>query len=106
MSEGVSRRNVLQSGATLGILVVAGTLSCGKKKVALSCIDTSALSPADLQVRTTLAYTDLSIEPGKLCSLCQQFIPGAPNACGTCKVVKGPINPRGSCKSFLAKPAT
>jgi hypothetical protein len=105
MKQIVSRRYLLQAGATLGVLAAVETLGCGKKKPALSCADTSALSPADAQVRTTLAYVDLSVEPGKMCSVCQQFIPGAPTACGTCKVVKGPINPRGYCKSFLAKPA-
>ena len=63
-----------------------------------------SLSAADAQVRVSLQYVDNSVEAGKMCSLCQQFIPAAPDACGTCKVVKGPINPKGYCKSFAAKP--
>jgi hypothetical protein len=55
-------------------------------------------------MRTTLSYLDVSIEPGKSCAACQQFVAGAPGACGTCKVLKGTINPAGYCKSFLAKP--
>jgi hypothetical protein len=64
-----------------------------------------SLSSTDAQTRVTLAYVDNSVEPGKSCTRCQQFIPAAPDACGTCKVVKGPINPSGYCKSFVAKPA-
>jgi hypothetical protein len=105
MDEKLSRRHLLQQSAALGALAVFGTVACGKKQAALVCTDTTGLSAADISVRTALAYTDVSIEAGKTCSGCQQFVPTAPNACGTCKVVKGPINPIGDCKSFLAKPA-
>jgi len=104
MDPKLSRRDVLQRGAALGVLSVVGAAACGKPK-ALSCNDTTSLAPADLQVRTALAYVDVSMEPGKTCTGCQQFVPIAPNTCGTCKVVKGPINPKGNCKSFVAKPA-
>jgi hypothetical protein len=105
MDEKLSRREVLQQSAAFGVLAVTG-VACGKEQPkALSCTDTMSLSAADAQVRTSLAYVDNSVEPGKTCSNCQQFIPGAPDACGTCKVVKGPINPKGNCKSFVAKTA-
>ena len=46
------------------------------------------------------------MEAGKTCTNCQQFVPApAANACGTCKILKGPINPKGYCKSYVAKPA-
>lgn len=103
MNEKLSRRDVLQKSAALGVLVVAG--GCGKAEPkALSCTDTMSLSAADAQVRTSLAYVDTSTEPGKHCSNCQQFLPAAPDVCGACKIVKGPINPGGYCKSFVAKP--
>lgn len=108
MDEKLSRRVVLQQSAALGALAVLGATAaaCNKKPAAVSCTDTSALAPADLQVRTALGYVDASTEPGKNCSGCQQFIAApAPGSCGTCKVVKGPINPAGYCKSFVAKPA-
>jgi hypothetical protein len=98
-----SRRELLGSAA-LGAFAVALTSACGKEKKALSCADTSSLAPPDLQVRTALAYVDSSTEAGKTCATCQQFQPAAPDTCGTCKVVKGPINPNGYCKSFVAKP--
>lgn len=51
------------------------------------------------------AYSDTSADPAKKCAQCIQFVAGAPDACGSCKVVKGPINPEGTCKLFVAKPA-
>jgi hypothetical protein len=104
MNEKLSRRDVLKRSAAFGVLAAVGGVACSKPK-SLSCADTTSLSSADAQTRVTLAYVDNSVEPGKMCSGCQQFVPAAPDACGTCKVVKGPINPKGYCKSFVAKPA-
>jgi hypothetical protein len=105
MDQKLSRRDVLQRGAALGVVTVVGTAACKETPKPLSCVDTTSLAAADVQVRTSLAYVDVSVEPGKSCTVCQQFVPVAPNTCGTCKVVKGPINPKGFCKSFVAKPA-
>lgn len=106
MNDKLSRRAVLQKSAALGAFAVFGAGACNKQPAALACTDTTGLSPPDLSVRTSLAYVDNSVEPGKSCTSCQQFIPNpAGNACGTCKVVKGPINPKGYCKSYVAKPA-
>jgi hypothetical protein len=106
MDEIFTRRDILRRGAAFGALAVVGaSVACNKAKpAALSCTDTSALAPADLTVRTSLAYVDVSTEPGKSCSGCLQFIPATPDVCGACKVVKGPINPAGYCKSFSPKP--
>jgi hypothetical protein len=102
MIEKISRRDLLKlSVAAAGV----GVAACGKETKVLSCSDTTSLNASDAQVRTSLAYVDHSVEAGKSCSKCQQFIPAAPNTCGTCKVVKGPINPDGYCKSFVLKPA-
>jgi hypothetical protein len=105
MDEKLSRRDLFQQSAALGVLAVVGVGACSKQAPAgPSCTDTSGLSAADVGVRTALAYADLSLEAGKECDRCQQFLPGAAeNVCGTCKVVRGPINPKGSCKAFVAK---
>jgi hypothetical protein len=105
MDQKLSRRDVLQRGTALGVVALVGAAACGKEKKVLYCADTTSLSAADAQIRMSLAYVDHSNDPRKSCANCQQFIPSAPDACGTCKVVKGPINPTGNCKSFLAKPA-
>jgi hypothetical protein len=102
MSEKLSRRDVLQRGATLTVLTVVAA-ACGKETKSLTCTDTSKLEAADTAARTALAYADISAEPGKNCLGCQQYVAAAPDACGTCKVVKGPINPKGYCKAFVAK---
>jgi hypothetical protein len=104
MDEKLSRRDLFQQGAALGVFAVVGAGACGKAaRPGPSCTDTSALSAADLQVRTTLVYADVSVEPGKVCNACQQFLPGAPDACGTCKILRGPISPYGSCKAYAPK---
>jgi hypothetical protein len=105
MDDKLSRRDVLQQSAALGALVVLGGAACNKP-AALVCTDTTGLAAPDLQVRTSLAYVDVSTEPGKMCSNCQQFVaPAAAGTCGSCKVLKGPISPNGYCKSFVLKPS-
>lgn len=107
MQDKLSRRELLTNASALGALAVFGAAACSKSGPAkLSCADTSSMAPADVSVRTALAYVDVSTEPGKSCTNCQQFVaPAAAGTCGTCKVLKGPINPTGYCKSFVAKPA-
>jgi hypothetical protein len=102
MDQKMPRRDVLQRGAA-GVLALAGLGACKESPKTLSCADTTNLSAADAQVRTSLAYVDHSTEPGKACNGCQQFIPAAPDTCGGCKIIKGTINPAGYCKSFVAK---
>ncbi len=100
----MSRRDLLFQTVALSTLAF-GVAACGRRQpVALVCTDTTGLSSADYNVRMALAYVDVSTTPGKTCLNCQQFLPGmAPNTCGACRVVKGPIKPTGNCKSFLAK---
>jgi hypothetical protein len=105
MDDTLSRRDLLQNAAALGTLAVFGTAACSKAPAALSCTDTTGLSAADVTVRTSLAYVDFSTDPAKSCTTCQQFVPTTPTSCGTCKVLKGPINTKGNCKSYFATPA-
>jgi hypothetical protein len=105
VDEKLSRRVVLESGAALGALALLGSsVACNKQPTHLTCTDTTGLTPSDVSVRTSLAYVDTSVEPGKVCSNCRQFISNSSaNACGTRKVVTGPIDPNGYCKSYVAK---
>ena len=105
MADQLSRRDVLHHSAALGALVAFGAAACNKP-AALSCADTTGLSPEDLQVRTALAYAESSADPTQAVLKCQQFLPApAAGSCGGCKVIKGPINPGGSCKSYVARQA-
>jgi hypothetical protein len=104
MDEKLSRRDLFQQSAALGVLAVVGAGACSKAaKPPLSCADTSTLSAADAQVRLSLAYADVAPDPTKMCIGCQQFLAGPPDACGTCKVLRGPVGPGGSCKAFAPK---
>ncbi len=105
MTEPLSRRELLHHGALVGAILLTES-ACGRTQPPpLSCTDTSSLSPGDITLRTTLGYLDQSPEAGRQCRTCLQFV-SAPSdgQCGTCKIVKEPINPGGYCKSFAAKP--
>ena len=79
-------------------------MACSKKP---SCEDVTGISPADLAIRQqTAAYVEVATDAAKKCSACVQYQPAGPDACGACKVVKGPINPEGGCKLFAPKPPT
>jgi hypothetical protein len=103
--EARSRRDVLLTGMRLA-LVVVGTAACGKTRAPQACLDVAALAPDDAHVRTVLAYTEPAPDPDKSCGSCQQFVAAADaGKCGACKVLKGPINPDGTCKVFTPKSA-
>jgi hypothetical protein len=97
-------RRYLMMGA-IGLLAGA---ACSKKEEEgpKSCTDTTGLSADEIAARNALAYSDSSPEAGKACNNCQQFVAApAANQCGTCKVMKGPVHPKGYCKAWAAKPA-
>ena len=106
MSERVSRRDALKK---VSLTVLAGglggfgALGCGKKD--LTCTDVAGLSADEASARTTLGYGDKSPDAAKNCANCLQYTAGQPNACGACKVMKGPIHPAGYCKVWAQKPA-
>jgi len=99
----MTRRAALARVVVLPLAAALPAALAGCSKT-LRCEDTSGLSPDDTRLRTEIAaYTEQSQDPSKHCAQCVQFNPGAKDACGTCKVVKGPINPNGSCKLFVKK---
>ena len=82
------------------VLPVAVVLGCSRDP---KCDDTSSLSPDDAKIRNEVAgYVEQSPDVTKHCSACAQYVTAKANACGTCKLVKGPINPGGTCKLFVA----
>lgn len=94
--DSMNRRQALRH---LFVFSAAGALlACSKKP---SCNDITGLKPEEVTTRlNTAAYTETATDPLKKCSGCAQFQPGS--GCGTCKVVKGPINPEGGCKLWVA----
>jgi hypothetical protein len=102
----VSRRGLLGGAATAALAVVGvGVGVAGCKKAPLVCDGLPGIAPADVQLRTTLDYKDTTLALDRLCVDCTLFV-AAPteDACGGCKVVRGPINPKGTCRVFLRKP--
>lgn len=74
--------------------LAAGLLGCEKK---FACSG-SGLSPADVESRARFAYVDGSSDISRMCEDCSHFAPG--DACGTCKVLPGPVHPQGTCTLF------
>jgi hypothetical protein len=94
-------RRALLGGAAGSVALGLLSIGCKKKKEPASCTDTTGLSPADVQARSALGYVDRSPFPGKDCDDCQQYVGAREDgACGSCKLLKGPIHPEGYCKSF------
>jgi len=68
------------------------------------CGDVSALSEPELEIRKNFEYAPRSEVEGQKCSNCQFWIaPTGATPCGTCTIVKGPINPNGHCISWAEK---
>ncbi len=120
----LSRRAFLSRALSLGLMATGATAvlaACDKgdkkddkkadkkadKKVAkkgpLKCDDVTGLSDADKATRTNNKYVEKSATPGKKCDGCQLYKVGAAGACGTCTLVKGPINPAGTCNVWVKK---
>lgn len=94
-SPAIARRQLLLAAPAALALAVA----C-KKGPPASCSDKSGLTADDVTARNALAYTDRSADPAQLCVKCRQYVPAASDACGACKIMKGPIHPNGTCRAF------
>jgi hypothetical protein len=67
----------------------------------LDCSDLSALQPAEAATRDENQYRQHTDRDDQFCLGCLNFVPPAvTTACGTCKTVRGPINPDGWCKQW------
>ncbi len=80
-------------------LALAGAAGC-RKAMAFTCTDTQGLTPEEAAARVAVEYVDRSPDTSKVCVSCQQWIPPTGDACGGCKVLKGPAHPAGWCKLY------
>jgi hypothetical protein len=95
-------RRALLGTAVTALAALTGAAACRKKP--LVCDGLPGLAPADLQLRTTLQYLDTTPVPDRACVNCTLYVAAPEDGqCGTCKVVKGPIHPNGTCKIFIRK---
>lgn len=104
MSTKIKRRDALRRLAVISTAAVipGWLLACSKKE---SCLDVTGLSPEEVRARNeTAKYVEQTMDATKRCSICTQYVPAAPDKCGSCKVVKGPVNADGNCNLFAAKP--
>jgi len=68
-----------------------------------ACYDPASLPLSQKSRRRSLAYTDISGEPGKRCALCAFFTEAEGN-CGSCQMLSGgTVSAGGICSSFAAK---
>lgn len=94
---------VLSASVAMPAVLVAACKGGGGGASALSCSDTTGLTPDEIKLRTDLAYTEPSVDPTKACEKCNFYRAAGAGACGACTLIKGGINPTGSCKSYVAK---
>jgi hypothetical protein len=101
-----SRRATLRRLTACLVAAAAGLISVARgKEQDLVCARPGALSEAEKQQRKLDNYTEKSPDPGKTCSACRFFTPGAgATACGKCALFNGPANPRGKCDDWTARP--
>lgn len=110
----MKRRAFIKSLAVIsagGLGAAAILSSCGKREKeqipegALNCGEN--LSPEAEQTRDQYDYLEYSQRDDEFCSNCTHWrAPEEGQNCGSCEVVKGPINPSGWCSQWLisAKP--
>ncbi|MEJ2617574.1 MAG: hypothetical protein P8Z35_21650 [Ignavibacteriaceae bacterium] len=112
----INRKKFFKHAAALsftGFGAVTFLAGCGKKKeeepgeakeASGPCSDLSGLTASEKETRDLYRYVSHSPHENKKCHLCNYFTPPANGArCGSCQVVKGPINPEGYCTSWVKK---
>ena len=82
------------------------TMKLGVAALAGACVAGGAARQAAAQAKASKQSMQYQDQPknGQQCDQCMQWIPG-PNAGaqGQCKVVEGPISPKGWCVAFVKK---
>jgi len=74
------------------------------REAADPCNDISQLTPDERAIRTTFNYEPRAKDPTKLCVSCNFWVPDPQGGlCGGCTLIKGPIHPKASCRSWAEK---
>ena len=107
-----TRRQFVHCAAMVGVSLLAGCGDDAAKIAALrarakslgaglDCSDILALQPAEASTRKDNEYRQHTDRDDQFCLGCLNFVPDAvETTCGTCKTVRGPINPDGWCKQW------
>lgn len=111
----ISRRTLLKSGAgILSLSVLAPVLlsSCkkpaqasGDEKNVEPCPSDVVLSTEQIAIRNNLRYVDATPISTRTCDNCRLYTEAmrGTSCLGGCKIVPGPIHPKGYCISWLAR---
>jgi len=67
------------------------------------CTDVSGLTEQERQTRITFKYVGKSPDAERDCDDCRFFTQPSGGPCGTCEIVRGPINPDGTCTAWSAR---
>ena len=111
MSGGFTRRSFLSCASLAAASALTGcgdgaaTAALREKArglgAGLDCSDVSGLQPAEARTREENAYRQHTERDDQFCLGCLNYQPPAvESSCGTCKTVRGPINPDGWCKQW------
>ena len=96
----ITRRDLLRL-AVGSAGAVAGASMLGACGGGLDCNDTSAMSEEDRQARQAAAYVERSTNGNRRCLNCTVYTSAGTEACGSCTMIPGPINPYGYCSRWV-----
>jgi hypothetical protein len=101
-----SRRSLI---GLAGVTVIGAALAgCGQKQAGLRCSDPDKLTDDEINMRNSFQYVEQASNAAQACGGCAFFDAG-PNSgapsCGECRLLKGPVNPKGHCTSWSARKA-
>lgn len=103
-SKKLTRRQILERGAVLGLVVLGAPslVACGGGE--LSCENPEGITQEQRTQRTALSYVDHSPNASQRCEVCNFYTaPAQAGSCGGCSLNVGPVNPAGYCASFVAR---
>jgi hypothetical protein len=95
----VGRRWLLTTGIRVSLTMA---FISGRSVLAAGCTDPDNLSGADVALRKSVEYTDLSSDEKKTCRGCGFFKAGS-GGCGTCQILSGLVSAEGHCTSWSAR---
>jgi hypothetical protein len=101
----VTRRQLLRmapAAAVVAPLVGVWVAACSKSEPEVDCSDLSALTPAELAMRSRIGYQSRAPK-GLECDKCVHWIAGTTPTCGKCRVMPGPVDSLGYCRLFAHK---
>lgn len=114
----ISRRKFILNFGLLGItsfilgscrrksndnLLPNNTLNTALNKEIVQC-PTKDLSGDDIAIRNGLNYVDDSPKPSQNCANCKLYtLPIDNQPCGGCKILPGPVHPKGYCTAWIAR---